>query len=152
MLSLTFATADAPLSPVSRPFGLYPVEIQDEFSIGKLYGVEPQLLRAMAIVESNSDHTAVNPATLDFGILQINYKTAEAYDIDIHRLTHDRAYSIEQGAFILSTFQKQFASKEPETWVCRYNVGWGELTGKRLWQCNEYIRKVKIAYGPKEDW
>lgn len=125
-------------------------EVEDEFNVGLKYGVEPQLLKAVAQVESGLDHTAVNPYTNDYGILQINYKTAAAYNINIERLISDRAYSLDRGAFVLSEFQKQFAAKEPDTWVCRFNVGWGRLEGKRLYNCQIYLHKVKVAYGPLE--
>jgi soluble lytic murein transglycosylase-like protein len=156
-IGLSFGYAQAPLIQFSEPqqieidkFG-HEREVEEEFLIAESHGVEPQLLKAVLQVESNLDHKAINPQTLDFGIGQINYKTAEALDIDISRLTKDRAYSIERAAFILSTFQKRYAKREPQTWVCRYNVGTAPTLSKKQKElCNHYLRKVKIAYGPKE--
>lgn len=121
--------------------------IEDEFLIAHQYRLSPKLLKAVLFVESSLDHTAVNPHTLDFGIGQINYKTAEAMGMDVSRLTKDRAYSIEQAAIVLADFKKQFKSREPENWVCRYNVGWGTLEGKRAYQCEIYLHKIKLAMG-----
>lgn len=132
----------------TEPASVRLVSVESEYRAPAIkYGLSPILFKALLTVESDLDHRAVNPLTLDFGIGQINYRTAESYDIDISRLTHDRAYSIDRSAFILATFQRKFASKEPASWVCRYNVGWGKLEGRKGRNCINYLRKIKLAMG-----
>ncbi len=118
----------------------------DEFDIASTYGLNKQLFIAILRVESGLDHTAVNPVTLDYGIAQINHKTADAYSMDIQRLTHDRAYSIEMGAKVLADF-KRFKPREPDTWFCRFNVGTGPMTGKTAYQCEIYVQRVTAMMG-----
>lgn len=125
------------------------IHIEREYKeAAERYNVDPRLFKALLYVESNFNHKAVNAETLDFGIGQINIKTIEAYDIDFHRLRHDREYSIDRAAYILSTFKRYRKSKLPESkrWVCKYNVGTGRLVGKRLENCNKYLAKLKWAY------
>jgi hypothetical protein len=120
--------------------------IESEYKSAALrYGLNPLQFKALLFVESSLDHTAVNPLTLDFGIGQINYRTAEAYKIDTSRLVHDRAYSIDRAAFVMSKFQRQFKHREPATWLCRYNVGGRKLTEKSERRCIEYNRRIKLA-------
>ena len=122
------------------------VHIEPEYRLAAVkYGVNPIMFKALLQVESGYDHKAVNPLTMDFGIGQINYRTAEAYNIDIKRLRSDRTYSIDRAAFILSTFQFKFQKREPATWVCRYNVGWQKLEGKAAKRCAHYLWKIKTA-------
>jgi hypothetical protein len=118
------------------------ITIESEYRVAAAkYGVGAKIFKALLIVESDLNHKAVNPLTMDFGIGQINYRTAEAYNIDISRLTHDRAYSIDRAAFVLSKFQKTFKAREPATWVCRYNIGYQSLPAR----CAEYNRRIKLA-------
>jgi len=58
----------------------------------------------------------------DFGISQINYRTARRFDIDIDRLTNDLEYSVEAGAIVLSEFMKRYEARDNE-WYLRYNCG-----------------------------
>ena len=57
----------------------------------------------------------------DFGISEINFRTARRYNLDIHRLMTDLEYSIESGLRILADFQKRWFKKEPIDWWSRYN-------------------------------
>jgi soluble lytic murein transglycosylase-like protein len=120
------------------------IEIEDEYRVAaNKYGLSPLLFKAVLTVESDLNHRAVNATTLDFGIGQINYKTAESYDIDTSRLINDRAYSIDRAAYVLSKFQKAFKHKRPDDWVCTYNVGYQTLPKR----CAEYNRRIKLAMG-----
>ncbi|MEZ0208717.1 MAG: transglycosylase SLT domain-containing protein [Candidatus Paceibacterota bacterium] len=122
-------------------------EEPDEYDVASNYGLDKRLFIAILKVESGLDHKAINPSTMDFGIGQINYKTAEAYQMDTVRLIKDRAYSIEKAALVLSDFKRKFHDSEPDTWACRYNVGWGRLEGRRAYQCEIYLRKIRVAMG-----
>ncbi len=114
----------------------------DEFEVALRYGLDKSLFVAILRVESGLDHTAINPATMDYGIGQINYKTAEAFGISIPRLLEDRAYSIEMSAMVLADFKRMFAHKEPDTWFARYNCGTGAREGKRAYNCDVYMDRV----------
>ena len=57
----------------------------------------------------------------DFGISEINFKTAERYGFDIKRLTEDLEYSIECGVIVLADFAKRYKHREPLDWWTRYN-------------------------------
>lgn len=58
----------------------------------------------------------------DFGIAQINWKTAERYGFDLNKLTTDLEYSVEAGAIVLRDFMKRFKKKDLNWWT-RYNCG-----------------------------
>jgi len=58
----------------------------------------------------------------DFGIAQINWKTAEGYGLDLEKLTEDLEYSIEAGAIVLAGFKKSYGKDDPDYWT-RYNCG-----------------------------
>jgi soluble lytic murein transglycosylase-like protein len=118
-----------------------------EFEVARKYGLEPKLLRAICSVESDLNHKAINPNTFDFGIGQINDKTAKAFGIDVNRLLTDRAYSIEMTAKVLSDFKRMYGEREPDSWVCRYNVGTGILNPKRAYLCTVYLNKVLALTG-----
>lgn len=150
LIFLAACSSETPIHYYPLKFGHeYPVD--DEFQIALKYGVEPQLLKAIVTVESNGDHTAINPKTLDYGIGQINLKTAEAYNMDIQRLITDREYSLRMAAKVLSWFQKTYAHREPDTWVCRYNVGTAKtFSDRQQYHCDIYLHKVRIAYNPKD--
>lgn len=59
----------------------------------------------------------------DFGMSQINYKTAQQYDFDLELLTSDEKYSIEAGAQVLVWFKDTYRHREPTMWWTRYNCG-----------------------------
>ncbi len=60
--------------------------------------------------------------TSDFGISQINYRTAFRLGLDLDRLTTDIEYSVEAGAIVLSDFKRRYGKREPNTWHSRYNA------------------------------
>lgn len=71
----------------------------------------------------------------DYGISQINWRTAKRYELNLDSLTSDLKYSIEAGARILRDFKKRYGKKELNWWT-RYN---SSTEKHRL----EYERKVK---------
>lgn len=58
----------------------------------------------------------------DFGISQIWYKTAKAFDFDVKLLITDLKYSVKAGAIVLADFKKRYESRENDWWT-RYNCG-----------------------------
>lgn len=75
---------------------------------------------AILAQESNYKLNSINHKSGDYGLSQINYKTAKAFDFDTDRLLTDLEYSIEAGLIVLADFKKRYAHKETDWWS-RYN-------------------------------
>lgn len=75
----------------------------------------------------------------DFGIAQINYKTAKLYKLNLKRLTRDLDYSLEAGLMVLSDLKKTYG--QTKDWWVRYNVGTGKEAMKSS-SALEYKNKV----------
>lgn len=120
------------------------INVEAEYlTAARKYKIDPILFKSVLIVESNLDHEAVNAITLDFGIGQINYRTAEAYDIDIVKLRHDRAYSIDRAAFVLSEHKRLYTKRLGAAWICSYNQGW--RANQTSGACKAYLLKLSNA-------
>ncbi|HLD91698.1 MAG TPA: transglycosylase SLT domain-containing protein [Patescibacteria group bacterium] len=70
----------------------------------------------------------------DFGISQINHRTAKSYNLDRSKLLKDLDYSIWAGAMVLADFKRY--KKTEKRWWSRYNAS---SKHKRL----EYEKLVK---------
>jgi soluble lytic murein transglycosylase-like protein len=114
------------------------------YSAADKHGIEPELLYAIYAHESKLKLDAVNKKTQDYGLAQINIRNIKARNWDKKRILTDAKYSAERGAIILSEFKKRYAKREPDTWVCRYNIGNRNKNEKR-WRsrCLNYLKKVK---------
>lgn len=78
---------------------------------GNDYGINPQILRAIAAVESNYNPRAVNRnknGTYDFGIMQINSRWGYSLGIDWWNTLGDPCNNIKGGAMILAQCMKQY--------------------------------------------
>lgn len=105
------------------------------------HGLDAAEFRAVLVVESRLQLSAVNRRTLDYGIGQINHKTAKALNLDIVRLTTDLQYSLNAAATVLASMKRY----DRANYICRYNVGNGVLIGKRASNCSIYKTKVMQA-------
>lgn len=56
----------------------------------------------------------------DFGLSQINHKTAKSFGFDLIKLTTDLDCSVEAGAIVLADFYKRYGKREYKWWS-RYN-------------------------------
>ena len=108
------------------------------YAMTKKYNLRPHIYTAILAQESMynlgakncttgvktlpNGHNAKTETTIcvDFGISQINYKTAKAYGFDLDRLVSDLHYSIEAGAIVLSDMKKMYHANEDDYWT-RYN-------------------------------
>lgn len=96
---------------------------------------------AIARVESNGRPNAVNKRTRDYGLMQINHKTARAYGYKPEEML-DKRKSIAVAAQLLKTLKNRFGH-EP-TWACRYNSGWHRNVPN--WAvCKNYMAKLNKA-------
>lgn len=116
---------------------------------GARYGIEPELLQAIALVESNGNTSAINKnrdGSFDVGLMQINsshFHTLRKFRISQKDLLNDPCQSVMTGAWILAGQIQQFGY----TWdaVGAYNAGTAN-TPKRRALRQQYIKKVAPQY------
>lgn len=90
--------------------------------IAKKYKINPRRYAAILAQESMYSLAAKNcrgDICEDFGIAQINKKTALAYGFNLEKLTSDLEYSLIAGAIVLADMKKMY-NKEVDWWT-RYN-------------------------------
>lgn len=75
---------------------------------------------AILAQESGYKLNAINHKSGDYGISQINHRTAKAFNIDTKRLLKDLDYSVEAGLIVLADFKKRYGHREDDYWS-RYN-------------------------------
>lgn len=97
------------------------------------HDVDPKLLTRILLVESRGISTAVNTATDDHGLMQINKKTQELYGISDWCVKIWQC-NLDKAALILSEM--------PEDRTCRYNVGTRRIIGRLEVACLHYERKL----------
>jgi hypothetical protein len=74
-----------------------------------------------AIINKGKKVTINTKICQDFGMSQINWRTAQSLKMDIPRMLKDVEYSLESGAIILADFKKRYSKKEKHWWT-RYNA------------------------------
>lgn len=125
VLSLAPASANAAAPAFDHCFDLH----------GQAYGVNPNLLRALARTESSMNPRAINGShqahtgSVDIGLMQINSRwlpTLSRFGIQREDL-HDACTNIEVGAWILSTLMRD----KGDSWdaVGAWNAACTELRG-----------------------
>lgn len=78
---------------------------------GAQYGINPQILRAIAKVESDFKPRAINWNTngsYDFGVMQINSSWAPTLGLERWNTLGDTCANIKTGAWILATCMKKY--------------------------------------------
>lgn len=106
-----------------------PTDFDDEFDqAGKLYGVDPDLLKAIAQRESGFRPDAIGPANAngsrDYGIMQINSLTAQRYGVEPSMLVNSPRDSIRLAARYLSDVRQELGgSPNPIQLAAAYNAG-----------------------------
>lgn len=111
-------------------------------SAAEAHNVDEQLLKAIVAVESQGRLAAYNKRTHDYGLGQINKRTAAAYGFNRAKLLTDAQYNLNAAATVLAYFQKRYKAKEPHTWYCRYNVG-TRSNAHKTQACTAYLIKVQ---------
>lgn len=116
---------------------------------GARYGIEPELLQAIAIVESGLNSGAVNKnrnGTIDLGLMQINSSHLPGlgkFNIDRDVLMNNPCQNVMTGAWILAENMRHFGY----SWeaVGAYNAGLAKTKIKKTLR-EKYINKVIPHY------
>lgn len=114
---------------------------------GQRYGIEPELLQAIGIVESNLNPAAKNSnkdGSYDLGLMQINSRnipTLNKFNISEEKLVEHPCLSVMSGAWILAGMIR----KKGYSWeaVGAYNAG---LSPKNAHLRKRYIQRVWPQY------
>lgn len=130
-------------------FPLFSAQANCWLKAGERYGIEPELLQAIAIVESNGNTAAINKnrnGTFDVGLMQINSSHLGAlrkFRISQKDLLKDPCQSVMIGAWILAGQIQQFGY----TWdaVGAYNAGSANTPERRALR-QQYIKRVVPQY------
>jgi len=112
----------------------YAMKLSNYISIySHKYKVEARLYTAILAQESQYDmsarsysdglNDALEPirAYQDYGLIQVSYKTAEVFKIDLKRLMTDMEYAVESGAIILKNKIKECSFLGKDAWVCYHS-------------------------------
>lgn len=99
------------------------------------YNLNAKLLTAILFQESSFNLGAVNKKSNDYGIGQINYRTAKHFCPDIKRLLTDLKYSVTCAAKVLHDFKNRYFKKE-KYFFTRYN-------SSRKIKRREYRKKIQ---------
>ncbi len=112
-----------------QPKVLAPVIIR----LSKQYDVNPDTIVRIILIESKGIASAYNKRTNDYGLMQINGRTAKAYGLSKACLRNWEC-NLEAGIRVLADIR--------DGRVCRYNVGSGRLHKAKLSRCITYERKL----------
>ncbi len=96
-------------------------------------GLNPMLIAQVVLQESRGVPQAYNARTADYGLMQINHRTAAKLNIGYDCLWNWRC-NLKHGVAIMATYDRP----------CRYNVGTGTMVGRRLQNCLRYERKLAL--------
>lgn len=118
-------------------------------SAGERYGIEPELLQAIATVESGLYSSAINEnnnGSTDIGLMQINsqhFRQLKKYNITQGALINDPCQNIMAGAWVLAGHMRMFGY----SWeaVGAYNAGDRRDGKTEMWR-KRYIQKVAPVY------
>ena len=113
----------------------------------KQYNVEREILSCVLKTESNYRMGLVSD-TEDYGMSQINIKTARMYQFNLMELLTNVDYSIKAAAIVLSNYRSAFRESEIVNWVGRYNIGYQSLKSggagtayqaysSKVWSCRK---------------
>jgi soluble lytic murein transglycosylase-like protein len=113
---------------------------------GSTFQVDPNLLAAIARVESNFNAGAVSPAntngTRDYGIMQINETTARHYGYDPTALVDNVGDSLTVAARYLVDLKHELGGAfANNTLVAAYNAGAPAILSRGIFN-TDYVAKV----------
>lgn len=105
----------------------------------RVYGVPVNLILAIMNVESSYKLNAVNAASDDYGIMQVNEYHVRKSKLNKQRLLTDLDYSVKHGVRVLQWFYQTYPLDEA---IMRYNCGTRKQCTKWFW-VKRYLKKVK---------
>jgi soluble lytic murein transglycosylase-like protein len=113
---------------------------------GKLYRIEPDMLRAIAKTESDMQPTAVSKPNVngsrDYGLMQVNDRTAKVLGLSDPKALLDPAVAIRTASILLDRLRTELgASFNPYTWVASYNAGSPAIKARGIFNL-EYVSRV----------
>lgn len=115
-------------------------------AVYKKYKIPKRIYASILMQESRYKLGAVNKPSNDFGISQINIRTAKAFGFCTKRLTTDLNYSIEAGAIVLADFYRMYGKREVD-WFTRYHHSKPSLRKKYLRDISRWMTKdLQLAY------
>lgn len=120
---------------------------------GKRYGIEPELLQAIAMAESGLHPAARNQnrdGSYDIGLMQINSRHLPAlrqFNITERSLLGDPCVSVMTGAWLLAGFIQRYGYRWEA--VGAYNAGNGSarapLRQRYIQRVHPYYTRLKVA-------
>jgi soluble lytic murein transglycosylase-like protein len=122
---------------------MHPKAVQAENLAAAIYwesmqaGVDPELVARIVVVESSGRERAVNYGTADFGLMQINKRTAQAYSVSQQCLMNWKC-NLKAGIKILADMQR-ISPDRP----CMYNLGPKGRFKKYKNKCSKYEQKLE---------
>lgn len=114
--------------------------VDEIISVSDAHRLDPVIFAAILAQESGFRTDAVNSVSQDYGIGQINVRNIKSLKLDQSRLLKDRQYALNESGKLLARIRKTYGKEK--FWFCRYNVGYGTLSGDRLKRCRAYAAKV----------
>lgn len=114
--------------------------VEEIISVSEIHQLNPVIFAAILAQESGFRVDAVNKQSRDYGIGQINILNIRSLKLDQSRLLKDRQYALNESGKLLARIRKTYGKEK--FWFCRYNVGYGTLSGNRLKRCRAYAAKV----------
>lgn len=110
------------------------------------YKIPKRVYVAILMQESSYNLEAYNKKSSDFGMSQINKRTARAFGFNTKKLTTDLKYSIEAGAIVLADFQRMYGKKDA-LWFTRYHHSKPSLRKKYLKNISRWMTDdLKVVY------
>lgn len=99
------------------------------------HGIRPELMMRILAVESKFDLNAYNAATDDYGLVQLNARTARAMGVTTEcQLAWP---CLLEAGYAVAAYSLKRGN------ICFYNTGPGPLRGKRKFNCNRYLTKLE---------
>ena len=107
------------------------------------YGVDPRIIAAIITIESNGNARAVSPSGRDFGLMQLQQRTAQS--VGVRDVFHP-CKNILGGAKYFMLLVKQFG--DPKIALAAYNLGPGNVEKflKRGFNPQQYHYVRKVLY------
>lgn len=99
--------------------------------MSQYYDVDYKTITQVILVESRGRESAYNKKTHDYGLMQVNARTARDYNANIGCLFNWKC-NLRVGVEVLRNAKR----------VCNYNLGNSHLTVKRMRKCLRYEKKI----------